>query len=79
MGKFCVKCGAPLNGGPFCMKCGTDKRGIAPPTPQSPGSVAQMPSIQPAPAPNPQPAKQAPLSKHRDSLVSNRDDRKTDL
>lgn len=58
MGKFCVKCGAPLNGGPFCVKCGADTRKVATPTPQSPDSVAQMPSTQPATAPNPQPAKQ---------------------
>ena len=58
MGKFCVKCGAPLNGGPFCVKCGADMRSVAPPTPQSAGSVAQMPNTQPAPVPSPQPSKQ---------------------
>ena len=58
MGKFCVKCGSPLNGGPFCVKCGADMRSVAPSTPQSPGSGAQMPSTQSAPAPNPEPAKQ---------------------
>jgi hypothetical protein len=54
MGKFCVKCGASLNGGPFCVKCGADMRSVAPPTPQSPPSVAQMPGSQPAPAPREQ-------------------------
>ncbi len=58
MGKFCVKCGASLNGGPFCVKCGADMRNVAPPTPQSPGSVAQMPNTQPAPVPSPEPSKQ---------------------
>ena len=58
MGKFCVRCGAPLNGGPFCVKCGADMRSVAPLTPQSAGSIAQMPSTQPAPAPNPEPSKQ---------------------
>ncbi len=58
MGMFCVKCGAPLSGGPFCVKCGADMRKVATPTPQSPDSVGQMASTQPAPAPNPEPSKQ---------------------
>ena len=57
MGKFCVKCGAPLNNGPFCVKCGADTRGVATPAPQSPASAAQMPSTQPIPASGPVPAK----------------------
>lgn len=30
MASFCVKCGAPLGGGPFCVKCGTDVRTAIP-------------------------------------------------
>ena len=43
MGKFCVKCGAPLNSGPFCVKCGADMRSVGTPASQSPVSVVQMP------------------------------------
>src|SRR5579864_1414776 len=57
MGKFCVKCGAPLNAGPFCVKCGADMRSVGLPTPQAPSSLEQMPTAQPVPAP-PSPAKQ---------------------
>jgi hypothetical protein len=58
MGKFCVKCGAPLNNGPFCVKCGTDMRSIGTPTSQSSQPEVQMPTAQPAQAPIPVPAKQ---------------------
>ena len=58
MGKLCVKCGAPLSGGPFCVKCGADMRNVATPTPQSPGSAPQVPSVQPTSAASPVPAKQ---------------------
>lgn len=54
MAKFCVKCGAPLNGA-FCGKCGTDMRSVA--TPTQPQPVAQMPS-QAVASPTPAPAKQ---------------------
>ena len=57
MGKFCVKCGAPLNSGPFCVKCGADMRGLGTP-PQSPPSTVQMPNTRPTPEPSPTPAKQ---------------------
>jgi len=57
MGKFCVKCGAPLNAGPFCVKCGADMRDVGAPASQSPQSVVQMPNAQPAPAPSSVPAK----------------------
>lgn len=57
MGKFCVKCGAPLNAGPFCVKCGADMRSVGAPA-QSPQPVVQMPSTQPAQPPSPMPAKQ---------------------
>ena len=58
MGKFCVKCGAPLNSGPFCVKCGADMRSVGTPTSQSPQSIVQMPNTHPTPAPSPMPAKQ---------------------
>ncbi len=49
MPNFCVKCGAPLSGGPFCVKCGADARNVAPSAqPQSPPSVAQPASPHPA-------------------------------
>jgi len=44
MGRFCVKCGSPLAGGPFCTNCGTDAR-----------SVAQSGQPQPASVPTPPP------------------------
>ena len=60
MPNFCVKCGAPLSGGPFCVKCGADmSHASTPPQPQSPSPVAQTP--QPAATPTftaPAPAKQ---------------------
>ena len=58
MQNFCVKCGAPLSGGPFCVKCGADMRNIATSTAQSQSSAAQIPSTQPPPIPSPMPAKQ---------------------
>ncbi len=49
MPNFCVKCGAPLSGGPFCVKCGADARSAVPSVQaQSPPSVAQPPSPPPA-------------------------------
>lgn len=58
MGKFCVKCGAPLNGGPFCMKCGADMRNVAIPMPQSPALTPQIPGAQPTSGASQVPAKQ---------------------
>lgn len=57
MGKFCVKCGAPLNSGPFCVKCGADMRGVGAPTSQSAQPVVQMPTTRPAQPPGPMPVK----------------------
>jgi hypothetical protein len=49
MPNFCVKCGAPLSGGPFCVKCGADARSVVPPLqPQSPPNAPQPPSPRPA-------------------------------
>lgn len=49
MPNFCVKCGAPLSGGPFCVKCGADARSAVPSVQaQSPRSVVQPPSPPPA-------------------------------
>ena len=49
MPNFCVKCGAPLSGGPFCVKCGADMRSVVPSVqPQSPPSITQPPSLHPA-------------------------------
>lgn len=49
MPNFCVKCGAPLSGGPFCVKCGADARSLVPSVqPQAPARVAQPPSSDPA-------------------------------
>ena len=49
MPNFCVKCGAPLSGGPFCVKCGADARSVVPSVqPQSPPNVPQPPSPRPA-------------------------------
>lgn len=58
MGKFCVKCGAPLSSGPFCVKCGADARSVGVPTSQSPQPLVQMPSTELNPPPSPVPAKQ---------------------
>lgn len=58
MGKFCVKCGAPLDSGPFCVKCGADMRSVGAPTAQTPRPALQMPSAQPIPSPSPRPTKQ---------------------
>ena len=58
MGKFCVKCGAPLDNGPFCVKCGADMRSVGAPTSQSPHPVVQMPTAESAQTPTPVPAKQ---------------------
>ena len=45
MPNFCVKCGAPLSGGPFCVKCGADARSVVPSLqPQSPPNAPQPPS-----------------------------------
>lgn len=57
MGKFCVKCGAPLNSGPFCVRCGADARSVGAP-PQSQQPVVQMPTTQPAQPPSPMSSKQ---------------------
>ena len=57
MGKFCVKCGTPLNSGPFCVKCGADMRSVGTPTLQSAHPLVQMPSTQPTSAPSAVPAK----------------------
>ncbi len=57
MGKFCVKCGAPLNSGPFCVKCGADMRSVGTPTSQSPHRFVQMPTESTLP-PSSEPAKQ---------------------
>ena len=44
MPNFCVKCGSPLSG-PFCVKCGADARSVVPSVqPQSPPTVAKLPS-----------------------------------
>jgi hypothetical protein len=49
MPNFCVKCGAPLSGGPFCVKCGADARSVVPSVqPLSPPNVPQPPSPRPA-------------------------------
>jgi hypothetical protein len=49
MPNFCVKCGAPLSGGPFCVKCGADTRSAVPSArPQSQPNAIQPPSPQPA-------------------------------
>jgi hypothetical protein len=49
MPNSCVKCGAPLSGGPFCVKCGADARSVLPSVqPQSPPNIAQPPSPHPA-------------------------------
>jgi len=58
MGKFCVKCGTPLNNGPFCLKCGADMSRVVSPASESPQPVVQMPTTTPAPSPRPMPAKQ---------------------
>lgn len=58
MGKFCVKCGAPLNNGPFCVKCGADMRSVVSSTSQSPQPVVQLPTTTTAQSPSPMPAKQ---------------------
>jgi hypothetical protein len=51
MPNFCVKCGAPLSGGPFCVKCGADARGLVPSVQsQSPPIVAQPPLPHPVSA-----------------------------
>ena len=57
MGKFCVKCGAPLNNGPFCVKCGADMRSVVSTPSESPQSVVQMPSTPAAQPVSPAPAK----------------------
>jgi hypothetical protein len=58
MGKFCVKCGAPLNAGPFCVKCGADMRSFVSSPSESPQPVVQMPSTPAAQPVSPAPAKQ---------------------
>lgn len=50
MASFCVKCGAPLSGGPFCVKCGADTRNAAPQAQSTPVSQATQPTTQPTPS-----------------------------
>ena len=47
MANFCVKCGAPLSGGPFCVKCGADTRNAVPQTQSTPAPPATQPTAQP--------------------------------
>ncbi len=65
MANFCVKCGAPLSGGPFCVKCGADTRNAAAQNQSTSESQATQPTAQPmAAAPHTAAqAKMSPLAK----------------
>ena len=69
MASFCVKCGAPLSGGPFCVKCGADTRSTAlEPQAKPVASFAPTPRGPATPAPSPLAAgsaskKMSPLAK----------------